>query len=414
MKKCLGKKLKKNIFILSLSWIIIVGISFTWNYKYAKHEQNKIALWTSRAFFEQIIITREWNARHGGVYVPVTSETQPNPYLKGSLRDIKVNKDLLLTKVNPAFMTRQLSEIALKANSIKFHITSLNPIRPANKPTSMEKEALQSFRKGKKEVGKIIKNDNNSTYFYMAPLITEKECLKCHAEQGYQIGDIRGGISVTLPFVAKIHLLPLLGGHAFIGILGLTGIFVPGIRLDKAYKTIKKQAVIDSLTNIPNQRNFSERILTEFQRSKRDIYPLSLIMADIDNFKAYNDNYGHEAGNHCLQKIAKTINDSLKRPYDFCARYGGEEFVIILPQTDLKGAEVVAENIRKNIYSLKIPNIGSQTEKIVTLSLGVSTFDGKNSVSYEKLIKQADNALYEAKEKGKNQTVTIPVNYPAL
>jgi hypothetical protein len=111
---------KELVFVMAV-WITLVGSSYLWNYAAAKAVRNEIALQTARSFFDQIVITREWNAQHGGVYVPVTESTQPNPYVDAAGRDIVVNQGMTLTKVNPAYMTRQISEIAAKQNGVKFH-----------------------------------------------------------------------------------------------------------------------------------------------------------------------------------------------------------------------------------------------------------------------------------------------------
>jgi diguanylate cyclase (GGDEF)-like protein len=380
-----------------------VSISFLWNYSSAKKGQETIAYQTARSFFDQIVITRRWNAGHGGVYVLIDDNTHPNPYLEDPLRDIEVNRNLKLTKVNPAFMTRQIAEIAAQQKGIYFHITSLKPIRPGNKPTAREEKALKSFETGRKEIGEIITGESGKYFFYMAPLITEKECLKCHAKQGYKEGDIRGGISVTLPFLPILPLMSLIIGHFTIGLSGICGIVFFGVKLDKAYKKIKQQAVIDALTDIPNRRSFSEQILREFRDSRRNKLPLSVIMCDIDNFKSYNDTYGHNKGDECLKQVAQIIRSTLQRPRDFCARYGGEEFVIILPDTSREGAVSVAEEIRGNIQNTKIPHPKSLPLGIVSLSLGVSTMSSDEFASPEELVKQADKALYMAKQKGRNR-----------
>jgi len=394
--------MKKSIFLISAVWILLVSISFSWNYTSAKKEQETIAFQTARSFFDQIVITRKWNAGHGGVYVPVTDDTRPNPYLGDPLRDIEVNRNLKLTKVNPAFMTRQIAEIAAQQEGIRFHITSLKSIRPENKPTAHEEKALKSFETGKKEIGEIITEGSRSSFFYMAPLITEEACLKCHAKQGYKEGDIRGGISVTLPFLPAIPLMSLIIGHFTIGLAGVCGIIFFGVKLDQAYEKIKKQAVVDALTGIPNRRSFSERIPEEFRNSRRNKLPLSIVMCDIDNFKSYNDTYGHTKGDECLKQIAQIIKKTLQRPRDFCARYGGEEFVIVLPDTPQEGALRIAEEIRETVQNTKIPHANSSPLDVVTLSLGVSTMIGDALTPYEELVQQADRALYMAKQKGRN------------
>ena len=397
-------KIKNTIILIILAWVTLIAISFFWNYTNARKEQERIALQAARSFFDHIVITRLWNARHGGLYAPVTEKTLPNPYLDVQMRDIKVNDTLQLTKVNPAFMTRQISEIAMEQEGIQFHITSLKPIRPQNKPTPREEKFLKEFEEGIKEKGLLIKDEAKTSYFYMAHLKTKKSCLKCHAKQGYSEGEVRGGISVTSPFVMKIPFFSLLFGHLVIGVVGLFGIVIIGGRLNKAYKTIKKQAVFDALTGVPNRRSFTESILTEYKRSQRHQRPLSIIMCDVDNFKAYNDTYGHSQGDICLKQVAKTVKTSLKRPGDFCARYGGEEFVVLLPNTPLDGAMHIAEIIRSNIAKMEIPHKKSLPAQVVTLSLGVTTLDkGIPLASYEELVKHADVALYNAKEQGRNQ-----------
>lgn len=394
---------KRNILIVCAIWTAVTSASFLWNYRNALDEQRKLAFQTARSCFQQLLLFRSWNAGHGGVYVPVTEYTQPNPHLQTPLREIKVNHALTLTKVNPAFMTRQLSEIALKREGIKFHITSLKPIRPANRATPIEEMALKNFEAGSTEEGAIIKNGDEKAFFYMAPLRTESACLKCHAVQGYREGDIRGGISVILPYIPQVPLLMISAVHLFMLCAGLLGLVLAGFKLSDAYAVIRRQAVFDALTGIPNRHSFSERILTEFNRSLRDSYPLSIIMGDIDNFKLYNDTYGHAGGDECLKSVAKTIEKSLKRPGDFCARYGGEEFIIILPATDQNGAMKIAGDIRENIFSLNIPHEKSLPSRRVTISLGVATKETSSVLTHEKLLKMADDALYYAKEKGRNR-----------
>jgi diguanylate cyclase (GGDEF)-like protein len=237
----------------------------------------------------------------------------------------------------------------------------------------------------------------------MAPLKTEKECLPCHAQHGYKEGDVRGGISVTLPFVPQIPLVALLIGHIAIGSAGLLGISLFGRKLDNAYELIRSQAVTDDLTGIPNRRSFLDRTRTEFNRSRRNKYPLSVVMIDIDHFKSYNDTYGHERGDECLKKVALAIQQTLKRPSDFCARYGGEEFITVLPDTAQEGALFIAEEIRTAVRNLGIAHEKSSPARMVTISLGVATAEDNLSTSYEDLIRQSDKALYLAKENGRNR-----------
>ena len=189
-------------------------------------------------------------------------------------------------------------------------------------------------------------------------------------------------------------------GHP--GLLAVTGIVVAGLELDAYYTTLQRQSVIDALTGIPNRRSFSETILREFRRARRENLPLSMVMCDIDRFKEYNHRYGHEAGDECLRQVAQIIGDALERPGDFCARYGGAEFVVILSNMDHPGALHVAERIRVLVERAGIPHAAT-AGGLVTLSLGVATLGAEASVSNEDLIRRADRALYRAKARGRNR-----------
>lgn len=397
--------IKRNILIFNTFWTIIVAGSLGWMLHNAAEEKQRIATLNARSTFKQIVIARRWNSGHGGVYVPITNKNQPNPYLEDEKRDLRIDESFALTKINPAFMTRQLSEITMEEDGIRFHITSLNPIRPENEATAVEKEFLARFEQGSREESRFMEEDGRKVFKYMAPLVTEKSCLTCHARQGYKEGDIRGGIAVSHPFTLDIPVVPMALSHLVIWVVGLVGMNVLGFKLGHSYEVIKRQAVMDVLTGIPNRRSFSERILAEFTISQKSAAELSLIICDIDFFKKYNDFYGHVGGDACLRQVAQCIQDSLKRPIDFCARYGGEEFVVVLPNSSLNGVLTVAERIRGNVEKLHIPHEGLGIGQVVTLSLGIATNKLTNAHSHEQLIHCADEALYLAKARGRNQVV---------
>ena len=161
-------------------------------------------------------------------------------------------------------------------------------------------------------------------------------------------------------------------------------------------------ARIDGLTEIPNRREFDRMLEIEWLRAIRSESPLSLLMLDVDNFKAYNDGYGHDAGDECLRQVASTIQAAMRRGADFAARYGGEEFVCVLPDTDREGAIALADKIRSNIEELNIPHAHNNADRIITISTGVATFLASAQQSPVELIKAADGALYLAKGSGRN------------
>jgi diguanylate cyclase (GGDEF)-like protein len=165
---------------------------------------------------------------------------------------------------------------------------------------------------------------------------------------------------------------------------------------------LQRLANIDSLTQIANRRCFDEVLFQEWKRLQREKLPLSLILCDIDFFKNYNDTYGHPAGDDCLKQVAKILDQAINRPADLVARYGGEEFVLILPNTDTEGAMRIAEKISFQITDATIANIGSQVSQYLTLSLGIATLIPSHKTSPEFLISKADQALYQAKQAGRN------------
>ena len=172
--------------------------------------------------------------------------------------------------------------------------------------------------------------------------------------------------------------------------------------LIQANQELERLASLDGLTQVANRRYFEEYIIREWQRVAREQAPLSLILFDVDFFKKYNDCYGHQDGDQCLIKIAQAAKKSIQRSNDLVARYGGEEFVVVLPNTDLQGAITIAKRIQENLRELQIPHCQSQVNEIVTISLGVACTIPQINSNHTQLVKEADSALYKAKEKGRN------------
>ena len=232
----------KLTLIFSLPFVLIFISLLTalilWEKKSREQELVAELRETARAYFEQILITRLWNANHGGVYVEVTNKTQPNPYLRDDPeRDIVTIDGRKYTKINPAYMTRQISEIAYQKGRYKFHITSLKPVNPTNKADGWETRQLSLFEEGKKEEAYEVVTDNRGTRFrYMAPLLMETACFKCHEKSGYKLGDVRGGISVDIPMEVRMSAqlaqtkrsliaFSTIGTTALIFIVAITWIF---------------------------------------------------------------------------------------------------------------------------------------------------------------------------------------------
>ena len=166
---------------------------------------------------------------------------------------------------------------------------------------------------------------------------------------------------------------------------------------------LQRMLRMDELTRIGNRRLFDEQLAMEWRRSHRKHQVISVVTADIDHFKAYNDHYGHLAGDRCLARVAQSMADALQRPGDVAARIGGEEFAFVLPDTTLLGAEHVAEEIRAKVLELNLPHEASPVAGQVTVSLGVASSEQPRISAPEDLVHASDAALYEAKRRGRNQ-----------
>ncbi|MCW8833248.1 MAG: diguanylate cyclase [Colwellia sp.] len=172
--------------------------------------------------------------------------------------------------------------------------------------------------------------------------------------------------------------------------------------LEEANHELEQKNTLDDLTGLFNRRFYDQKILAEYRRSKRNLTPLSLVLIDIDHFKAVNDTHGHLAGDQCLIWLSEHIKKSLKRGSDTAFRYGGEEFCLILPDTDSQGAIALAEIMRARVA--KQACFYKDIEIPLTISCGISTYMQQPEVQPEQIFASADKALYQAKHAGRNQT----------
>lgn len=188
-------------------------------------------------------------------------------------------------------------------------------------------------------------------------------------------------------------------GLLCLGIMWLTFLLRRELSLrQQAENELKQRASTDALTGLANRRKLDEVMNVEWNRAMRAGKPLSLLVIDVDSFKAFNDRHGHHGGDEALRNVASTIAENIRRPADFVARYGGEEFVVVLPETDLDGARAVAEQIRAVVQAL--PLFATDTEPL-TVSIGIAM--GKAQANVDDLFKAADQALYAAKKNGRNR-----------
>lgn len=301
---------RKHLLLLVIIWALIISSSFVWNYSLVTTNNNKLVLNKSQAFFNQILLSRSWNSSHGGVYVPITEVTTSNPYLKDSLRDIVSLDGKLFTKVNPAYMTRQISELSRDRSGLNFHITSLNPIRPANKADDWETEALKSFENGNDELIELIKDGSISQYRYMAPLTTEQSCLNCHAFQGYKLGQVRGGISVSYPSAlyedgVRKQLISFGLVHFLILIFGLLGLWAY-YRMSRRYFLIIKNKNKELMQINASKDKFFSIIAHDLKG------PFNIIMGYVQLLKKGYDQFDDAERKEFIAEIDKSSENTFE------------------------------------------------------------------------------------------------------
>ena len=428
------KSFNKSVIVFLFLLSIILGTTFIIYYiniskiQYVELSQRTLKQ-EAIAHFQNMIDTRVWNAKHGGVYVKANPTIKPNKYLKDN-HTYTIDNELLI-KINPAWMTRQISEISNKNGDYYYRITSLKPINPDNRADAFESEALFFFEKNRKE--KYYTKFEKNSFNFMGALEVKQACLECHEEQGYRLGDVRGGLRVTMPLhnyndkikLIKSNSLSLTAAVIFIALfLSIIVVyFINSIyrrqetieslninledriksrteELEDSVKKLNELATIDFLTKIPNRRYFFELGHKLFSLAKRDKTDFALIIIDIDFFKKVNDEYGHFIGDEILKIVSTTIQDNI-RTSDLVARIGGEEFIVLLNETSCDGAYIIAEKLREIVKEVKYTHEGFDVS--VTISMGISCLKNEYDSELDDILIRADEALYSSKANGRDR-----------
>jgi len=254
--QALQEKDYPHTWLFAAFWTIIIIISLSWNIARQKNEIIEVATNEAKTIFEKDLFYYRWGTSHNGVYVPLTEKTQPNPYLDHLPESSgTTSTGQTLTLVNPEYMIRQVYEMSTGSNSALGHITSLDPIREENAADSWESEALAAFEKGETQISSVEVIDGQPYLRLMRPMMTESGCLKCHEQQGYALGDIRGGISVAVPMsllfsIYRRDIVLLTLAHVPLWLLGLAGIFISSRRITQAIR--KREAAETKTRSIIN------------------------------------------------------------------------------------------------------------------------------------------------------------------
>jgi diguanylate cyclase (GGDEF)-like protein len=409
-----------------LIWSLLVGMSLFFALRQLDEDAVELAATQGRDVFRLMEATRLWNAEHGGVFVVQTERDPPNPYLNSAERSTVTVTGKPLTLLNPAYMTRQLAVIIDRQAAIRIHLTSLKLLNPGNKADEWETRALREFERGlSHERFEIDRSGGAALARYMAPLFVKQPCLACHKQQGYKLGDVRGGISVywsAEPILTAIQTTRdrTLAVHAAVWLL-ISALLIAGMRrrlrteeaLRESESRFRQLADYDTLTRLPNRRLLLDRLWQTMLSSKRSGHYGALMFIDLDNFKPLNDRCGHKVGDLLLIEVARRISGCV-RETDTVARFGGDEFVVMLGDMGMDKAAstaqagIIAEKIRARLaepYLLKPPQQGKAesiaVEHRCTSSIGVVLFINQDA-SPEDVLGQADVAMYQAKADGRN------------
>jgi GGDEF domain-containing protein len=342
----------------------------------------------ARAHFNDILITREWSLSHGGVYVEKREGARTNPFI--TIPDETCKSGKVLVFIPPAVMTKEISLHAEEKGLFRYSIKSLNPINPENVPDDFERSALESFNTGKTESYKIESSQDGEIFRYMAPLSIDESCVACHARQGYDLGDIRGGISVDIEIShlqgslkRSMAFILVAGAVSVAALLALIYTFTARLvrHVASSRRRIEELIITDDLTGIHNRRYLMARFEEEYQEARRRGFALSCVMVDLDHFKDFNDRFGHLVGDEILKDLSRFIK-GMVRVYDIFGRFGGEEFMVVLPAADMAEAR-----------AFKVS---------VTISAGVAEIEPSDE-SMTDILRRADAAMYHAKQSGRNR-----------
>ena len=241
------RKLMKHTWLIIAAWTLILGGLLAWDLSTLKQASQNLAIGEAHTHLKEYTAFRLWASTHGGFYVPTDERTPPSPYLAHiPERDIETPSGVQLTLMNPAYALRQMNEEFAETSGVAGHITSLQPLHPENAPDDWERLALESFKNGTIEVLEFTEFTGQPFLRLMQPVIAQEDCIKCHADQGYDVGDVRGGISISLPLDAylieekqaiRTHILLF----TLLWILGF-GVIIQGSRVVKQKDNKRKYA----------------------------------------------------------------------------------------------------------------------------------------------------------------------------
>ena len=357
---------------------------------------------------------RKWIVGFGGVYAKVTEEHQPNPYIPEIAgREIETKDGGKLTIANSI---SALNEIMGQDNRIVgafIRFTAHNPLKESNHPDAWETLALERLSNGEKLVSGYTDYEDKPYFRMMQPLTLTPKCFKCHSYPNtYKLGDVIGGLDINVDlsvysdlkdYTVSHHIL----SYAIVWLVGGIAISFGGrkwkkflLERDSFSHKLQELAIHDPLTGFLNRHQSDLIFSNEIARAKRNSASFSVCLIDVDKFKDINDTYGHLAGDKVLKGLSSLYTPEI-RDSDYLIRYGGDEFMFVLTETSHEESLLKAKEIC-GLAAKHLIEISSDKSVSVTLSIGVASYP-QHGDTQKTLFEAADDRLYEAKAKGRNQ-----------
>lgn len=398
---------------MCLCWSGLITISFLWNRYNLFEEKVQLATTAARSIWEKDQAFRRWATKHGGVYVRPDARTPPNPYMAHiPERDVVTTDGTPLTLMNPAYMMSQMIREYEQEYGIKGKITGKLQLNPANRPDAWELKSISAFEQGVNEV--IEQTDINDRPFLrlMRPMYMTEGCVRCHGILGFKTGDLRGGVSVSVPLLpyfnaATESLQTIRVSHMITWLFGILGIITFHLFAQRRQQDrlrlmlqLEHDALHDHLTSLPNRLLFQDRLHQAIQRQRRNSdYQFAVCFIDLDRFKNINDSHGHQYGDQILEQVSLRLQQAI-RPIDTLARMGGDEFTVLIDGIDDPyDIVIIADRILEQFDQPF--NIGNEYLHS-NASIGIC-LSGPQYSEPEQLIRDADIAMYRAKEQGKGR-----------